>query len=490
MPGTRFALAPVLLLVACPLGAQSAGADASPGTTGAQATTSAPPPAALPAQTATSQTTAAQEAPPQITIAGAYPTIAYPEGNNQYQFTVYGQGFSADDPAKDDVWIVGGGSIIDPARHFASKRDCEQKVDPKAKACLWIDPHVPNELHVVGYNRQPDQSRVSVEIVVNGKHYAAKDPLVFSRTTRAGARGWTVLVFFLLAAIMFLLIRKGLKGKTIEGATISPLTALLFDSQTDTYSLSKFQLFFFCAVFIYAYLYCLVCGWLVQGNYTLPDVPLTFAGLLGMSAGTTVVSAGLTQSLGSKGAGAPGPSFSDFISQGGLVVPERFFCFAWTVIACVGFLLLMVSQDPGTASSFPTIPDGLLYVMGVSSAGYLGGKASRGPGPVIRNTAWDGELRVIVAQGENLSYEADMFIDDVKLPIVINAAGKGAAGANASGLITYTAQVPPASDRTLCSELRVTLDPAFTLPALAQPVTQHKLRIVNGDGQFAEAMFS
>ena len=86
----------------------------------------------------------------QVTIDGAYPATAYPEGNSRYKFTVYGQGFSADDPKKNDVFLVGQGSIVrhDPDHdgHVASADLCTPENEP----CLWINKDVPNELHVRG----------------------------------------------------------------------------------------------------------------------------------------------------------------------------------------------------------------------------------------------------------------------------------------------------------------------------------------------------
>ena len=121
----------------------------------------------------------------------------------------------------------------------------------------------------------------------------------------------------------------------------------------------------------------------------LPDVPSSFSGILAISTGTTLAAAGATAARGSKGSGPITPSAADFITIGGQVVPERFQFFVWTLVACLGFLALLVSQNPATIVGFPNFPDSLLYVMGVSAGGYLGGKLVRAAGPVIRNIAWD-----------------------------------------------------------------------------------------------------
>lgn len=160
------------------------------------------------------------------------------------------------------------------------------------------------------------------------------------------------------------------------------LQSFILDPETSSYSLSKFQLLMFSATFIFGYLYVLLARWLVQWVPALPDVPPQLSGLLGISAATTVASTGLTAVNGTKGAGLQYPTGADLITSGGVVVPERFQFFVWTVIACTGFVALLIGQNPATLNGFPALPDGLLYVMGVSAAGYLGGKAVRKPGPV------------------------------------------------------------------------------------------------------------
>jgi hypothetical protein len=131
------------------------------------------------------------------------------------------------------------------------------------------------------------------------------------------------------------------------------------------------------AIFVYGCLYVFLCRWLVPWQFALPDVPSNVSALLAIGAGTTVAAAGATSARGSKGAGELTASAADFITIGGQVVPERFQFFAWTIVACFGFIALLVSQDPASIQGFPNFPDGLLYVMGVSAAGYLAGKVTR-----------------------------------------------------------------------------------------------------------------
>ena len=306
----------------------------------------------------------------------------------------------------------------------------------------------------------------------------------------AGVLTATVALFGVLAYTIYHLVARGMKGTMIHGVRYSPLHAFFLDGQTQTYSLSKFQLFAFSSAFVFGYLYVLLCRWLVQWQFVLPDVPLNLAAMLAISGGTTLIAAGATQTRGSKGSGEQYPSVADFVSVGGQVVPERFQYFVWTLIACFGFLALLLSKDPAAVDGFPTFPDGLLYVMGVSAATYVGGKVTRSPGPVIKNIAVTRDRNpIVIVQGENLSKDADFFLDDKKLPIVTPDQLKesGIDKTKQPSLVIGTTQAG-ASDRTFCSELQITVIEEEAGVTIGPG--DHRFRVVNRDAQFAEIPFS
>ena len=408
-----------------------------------------------------------------VSLDSAHPTTAYGNGKGSFDFDVIGQGFSSN--LNDDrIYIAGMGSII---QSRADKNDlrCENKTADQLP-CLWYES--PDKLHVVGYSAGPYQGPVSFAVEVGSVRSAQKN-LVLARLSPAGIRFWSIIIFGILAFIIYRLVARGMRDHVIDGQRYSPFYSFFLDKETDTYSLSKFQLLLFSSTFIFGYLYVFLCGWLVQWHFILPDVPASFSGILGMSAGTTIIAAGATSARGSKGAGGVRPSFADFITTGGQVVPERFQYFTWTLIACFGFIALLLSQDPATLSGFPDIPQGLLYVMGVSATGYLAGKVTRPPGPVVRNTAWNNEQKRLFVEGENLSKNGDFFIDGKKLPIVT-------ADDNTKSLVDSTPQ-EQASDRSFCSELKITISDAAGLDL---STGDHVFRIMNKDAQFADARFT
>jgi hypothetical protein len=413
-----------------------------------------------------------------VTLDSAHPATAYRSANGGFDFDVVGQGFS-NKREDNNIYIKGQGLIV---KSWAdNQKTCEESSKEK-KPCLWYDPQQPDKLHIVGYPGEAYQGPLSFRVQVGSVQSGVDRPLVLARLSPSGIRFWSILIFGVLAYVVYGLVAAGLRNgvdNVIDGQRYSPFTSFFLDKQTDTYSLSKFQLLLFSATFIFGYLYVFLCSWLVQWHFVLPDVPAAFSGILGMSAGTTVVAAGATSARGSKGAGGTRPSFSDFITTGGQVVPERFQYFVWTLVACFGFAALLLSQDPATITGFPDIPQGLLYVMGVSAGGYLAGKVTRAPGPVIRNITWNKDQKQLFVQGENLSNDGDYFIDGKKLPIITQ-------GTDAKSLVNSTPQ-EQASDRTFCSELKVTVDPkaGFDLDT-----GDHVFRIMNKDAQFSDARFT
>jgi hypothetical protein len=429
--------------------------------------------------------------PDAVQLDSAHPTTAYANGSGSFDFDVVGQNFSST-LLDNNIYIAGQGSII---KNWDTRANCEKALattvvpatgtgqsQESNLPCLWIDTpngvQPPDKLHVVGYHAERYQGPLTFKVRV-GSVSSVEKQLVLSKMSAAGVLFWSIIIFLALAFIIYRLVARGMKDNIIDGNHYSPFWSFFIDKETNTYSLSKFQLLAFSTVFVFGYLYVFLCSWLVQWHFVLPDVPANFSAILGMSAGTTVAAAGATSARGSKGAGGLLPSAADFITTGGQVVPERFQFFVWTLVACFGFLALLISQNPATIQGFPTFPDGLLYVMGVSAGGYLGGKLTRAAGPVIRNIAWDKDRKEITVQGENLSSDGDFFIDGKKLPIVTDAD-------QTARLVVPTPQ-EQASDKTFCSQLKITIAPAA---ALDLTTGEHMFRIVNKDAQFADIRFT
>jgi hypothetical protein len=410
-----------------------------------------------------------------VTLDSAYPTTAYRGAKGRFDFDIIGQNFNKATPGDNKIFISGQGQL--PITWFANKDACAASKDEDLP-CGWVEST--EKLHVVGYQAGSYQGPLTFSVQVANGTRSPEKKLTLSRMSETGVLLWSIGIFLILAYIIYRLVASGIRDNTIHGKRHSPFWSFFIDKQTNSYSLSKVQFLLFSSVFVFGYLYVFLCRWLVQWQFALPDVPSSFAGILAISAGTTLASAGATAARGSKGAGPMGPTPADFICSGGQVIPERFQFFVWTLVACIGFLALLVSQDPSTIDKFPSFPEGLLYVMGVSAGGYLGGKLVRPTGPVIRNIVldkFDPAKPVITIQGENLSKDADFFIDSKKLPIVPGAG---------DSLVAATPQ-EGASDRSFCTELKITISSAA---ALDLSTGDHDFRIMNKDGQFADTRFT
>ena len=182
----------------------------------------------------------------------------------------------------------------------------------------------------------------------------------------------------------------GLLKHTTPGSAPDWQTRLLLEPANNTYSLSKLQFYIWTAVGAAAYLYLASSKAIVQGLWAWPDIPGSLPVVFLGSAATAVAASGVSGLNGGKGSGDQEPSWSDLITSGGVVAPERVQFLVWTILGALGFLFYtFVSHLPTTIQVLPDIPDGFKYLMGASSLGYVGGKLARGPGPQIR----DGSLQ-------------------------------------------------------------------------------------------------
>jgi hypothetical protein len=124
----------------------------------------------------------------------------------------------------------------------------------------------------------------------------------------------------------------------------------------------------------------------------------------------------------------------------------------------------------------PAVPEGLLYLMGVSAGGYVGGKLARKPGPNITGlrTSLDFPAKVLHLRilGDNLSPAGTFQIGGQEVKTVVRP-------------LTVVSQ---ASGKP---EFATELEVVITSPDATWLTTgNHTLRLINDDGQFAEKDYS
>jgi hypothetical protein len=329
----------------------------------------------------------------------------------------------------------------------------------------------------------------SVSLVHNGAESQAQ-PIFFVDVNRTTPRNAALAVTAALVVLVYLLLSTGEEKAASANKKSVFLMALFLDDETQTYSLSKCQFYAWTLTAVAGYVFLAVAKTVIQGSAAFPDIPAGLPGILLASAGTSVLATGITSSRGTKGAGQVHPTLADFVTSGGVVAPERLQFVVWTIVGIFTFLIIVFKSDPLTVQDLPSIPNGFMELMGISSAGYLAGKLARKPGPVIKvlsvanvtptggnlvaQFAPSGAVQVrlpvlsMILKGENLDPKAVVKVD----------------GQTLRGDMYWIKSDSGDSQTGFCIELTVTLNDAGRYIE-----GSHTLTIVNGDGQAADIQF-
>lgn len=336
-----------------------------------------------------------------LKITAVYPLVSYPESDKEvYGFDVIGEGFSSR-PSDNGLRI----NQTEIPVCWPDDKDCAAD-ETKARGAVMSTQQLHFEWKVPKKYLGGAQLQIRV-----GDSYSAPFDVTLSRVASRFPKIVSIVAVIVLFGLVLWLLSGGFRN-VIAGRKYSILSALFLDSETDTYSLSRFQFFVWTSVALLTYLYLLISRSLVQGRLEFVDVPGGLPGIILVSAGTTVLAQAITKSKGPKGAGEVHPSLADLVSTGGVIVPERFQFFIWTILGAAAFVFLTFLNDPGSIKDLPSVPAGFLQLMGVSSAGYLGGKLARRAGPVIDEiVAKIGSLEFTL-KGRNLSKDASFRIGD------------------------------------------------------------------------------
>jgi hypothetical protein len=275
---------------------------------------------------------------------------------------------------------------------------------------------------------------------------------------------WIALAVIVVILGLLWLILRGNSKRTVAGKRLSKWTALMLDPETDTYSLSKFQFYVWTLAAVLGYVYLTAVRSLIQGHFEFSDVPPNLPTLLGISAGTWVVATGVGTAVGPKGAGPVQPGWPDLLTIGGVVVPERVQFVVWTIVGVLTFITMILFADPGSLQQLPGVPQNFLLLMGVSSAGYLGGKLVRGPGPVINTTVAHYEGETVAGKyqnkltidiiGQNLARSSGIRLNggtELKVPYVVKDPQAS------DSVLEFVTRDENASDDNMASHLRLTI---------------------------------
>ena len=435
--------------------------------------------------------------PPKITTVS--PLTGYPTEHKQFDFTIVGENFGQ--RAEDNDVIINGIPLGKNARDDGPCNAAESPTQKLDKPCLAVVDS--SQLRLFGVNAQPYQGPIKIQVRAYEAVSQPPSPATLSRIKAGAVLPAAVILFALVSAALLYLVWKGMGRYKIGGEFYSPFKMFFLDKDTNTYSLSKLQLLAWTAAAAFGYIYLMTANLMIQWRFALPDLPDGLPLMLGISGGTTITAIGLNSHVGGKGSGPVSPTPADFIMTGGIVAAERLQYFIWTIIGIGGFLSLLLSADPSTLQKLPSLPENFLTIMGISSAAYLGGKAIRKPGPVIRTLSVvkvteagqallnpkppdpatpgtpppqpKGPVLTINLKGENLDAGAGIKIDEKMLR---------------NDQFWLTPKKPPEPPLAQTAELDVNLDVGLIEEVDQQLLEgEHTLTLINADGQSSSVHF-
>jgi hypothetical protein len=347
----------------------------------------------------------------QLAIKEVFPEVGYSEKNKTYAFTVRGSGFSVV-PEDNHLVLDRVGNVHIRWKSRVDESNCENP--PREAYGAVVNPA---EVTFWCIAKPAVNGPRTLQILVGDEKSDVVSPaFLLSPVNKTTPLLIAVIAVVALAGIGYFIVKASKGGQAltteIDGKKYGILSAFLLDKETDTYSLSKLQFYLWTGAAVFGYVYLLVCRSLVQGKFEFVDVPENLPGIIGISAFTGVAAIGITAAKGSKGAGETRPSIADFLTNGGVVSAERFQFLTWTLLGVAVLVFLTVSFDPGLIKDLPSVPERFLYLMGLSSLGYLGGKLARKPGPIIdKIIATRGSLKLEI-HGSYLSEDAHFWISD------------------------------------------------------------------------------
>ncbi len=409
-----------------------------------------------------------------LKLGSVAPTVSYPSQKKHFDFKVLGQGFSrrGDD---NQLEIENQGTLRIRWDETAANTAELDRTKYDGRGFVISDRELEIRDVDKGAYRPPLKLRVHV-----GDQVTESASITFAIVDKKVPLWGSLLVVALLLTIVVAISYLGVGAQlTPGGLTVSLFGRFLLDPETETYSLSKVQFFLWTFAAIFGYCFLLLSRSLVQGHFEFVDIPEGLPGIIGASAGTFILAAGITSVRGPKGAGPVKPTLSDLFTTGGVVAPERFQFLIWTLLGVVSFVFLILQNDPANLEKLPPIPTSFLYMMGISSAGYLGGKFVRKPGPVIDSIiAQRGSLKLEI-RGRNLSRDAEYRVGDKKISYQLDTAPAGGLTKDATVQI-LTKEDDPNSE-IFAKAVLLTI----TIPEPAWLTAAQNLTIINPDGQQA-----
>jgi hypothetical protein len=403
--------------------------------------------------------------------------INFPEKDNTYSFSVIGKNFGTDLENDNKLFLSDikneDGNFIEGTNvkicwSGEDKKECQNHIKGEVVSN--------RELKFQGIPKRY-AGELGVQIGI-GENFSNIYPTFLSPVLKETPKKWsTYITLGLMIIIVLIQSASILKSARTNGkqSKDSFLKNFFLESETNTLSLSRFQFYIWTFTAILSYLYLLFSRSLIQSKFEFIDIPSGLPGIVFISATTTFLSLGITSNKGSKGAGDIHSNWSDLITVGGVVAPERLQFLVWTILGSLVFLFITFFQNPETIQDLPQIPQGFLQLMGISSFGYLGGKIARKAGPVINEVTANhiGNTVVFDIRGGQLSQDA-----------VFRIGSEPIASSDIDGTKPTIITPEDSNEPSLAKHLQFTLNSAVS--TLINNLEQKNFQIINPDGQYAD----
>jgi hypothetical protein len=410
-----------------------------------------------------------------VTVIPSLPRVAFPiirRGDARFsKVTLQSASFASITPDKIQIFLNEQKvNVTWQGLPSTPKGDVYGSLDSNAKQLdLWLP------WHSFAY-RWPDyHGTVTIRVGVNGDLSEIYTVVVSAFESRWWPATIAAVATFVILGIPILIVSGARSGRVVGDRTYGTIAALFLEKETDTYSLSRLQFYMWTAAAIFGYIVLTVAQTLVQGQFVFANIPQGLPGIIFISAATTATAQGVTSIRGAKGAGPIYPSFSDFVTTGGVVAPERFQFLVWTILGVFTFLFLVIFHSPETLTDLPKIPDGFLAMMGISSFGYLGGRLARKPGPIVDTVTPSIGSLILTFQGRKLSRDCGIKVDGTEV--------------KPTDMDPVTARDP--DDKTQPPEFYKTVVATIRQPnANWQKGGRHSATIINPDGQEAQWIYA
>ncbi|NDY58847.1 hypothetical protein G3N56_19090 [Desulfovibrio sulfodismutans] len=191
---------------------------------------------------------------------------------------------------------------------------------------------------------------------------------------RNDAKYWLFASCLVITAAIIFIVFSILRNNLETSCTIRQTCLLLFfDSQTNTYSLSKLQALGWTAFVLWSYLYLALGRFFLTGDFLIPDLNESVLELLGISYTGLLTARGVGKSFPKNDIASTQPRLCDLFSENNEISLPRLQLFSFTI---VGFILYFAATfNPDFfRTGLPKIPGTLNALLLVSQGGYIGGK--------------------------------------------------------------------------------------------------------------------